>query len=117
MLHYKPKVVAFNGKTIFEIYTGQSVNNKEFNFGKQPVKFANDTTDIIQFVMPSSSARCSQLPKVVDKVPFYAALKKLKDHLNGHLPHLTDMEIMFPDFKVALDSSAVPLESAADKLG
>lgn len=56
--------------------------------------------------MPSSSARCSQLPKVVDKVPFYAALKKLKEHLNGRLPYLTDMEIMFPDFKVALDSSS-----------
>jgi TDG/mug DNA glycosylase family protein len=102
---YNPKVVAFNGKTIFEIYTGRPVNNLKFNFGKQPTKFGNDTTDIIQFVMPSSSARCSQLPKVVDKVPFYLALKKLKDHLNGLRPFLSDLDIMFPDFKVALDSS------------
>lgn len=102
---YKPKVVAFNGKTIFEIYTGRPVNNLKFNFGKQPTNFSNNTTDIIQFVMPSSSARCSQLPKVVDKVPFYLALKKLKDHLNGLMPNLSDMDIMFPDFKVALDSS------------
>jgi thymine-DNA glycosylase len=106
IMHYRPRIVAFNGKTIFEIYTGQSVNNKEFNFGKQPTFFANESTNIVQFVMPSSSARCSQLPKVVDKVPFYVALKKLKDHLSGRLSYLNDMDIMFPDFKVALDSSS-----------
>ena len=98
---YNPKIVAFNGKSIYEIYTGGSVD-REFNFGKQPVKFENTTSHI--FVLPSSSARCSQLPKVVDKVPFYAALKKLRDHLNGQLSYvLSDFDIMFPDFKVALE--------------
>ena len=52
--HYKPKIVAFNGKTIYEIYTGSSVD-KEFNFGKQPNRFANNQTDTFMFVMPSSS--------------------------------------------------------------
>lgn len=47
--------------------------------------------------MPSSSARCSQLPRAVDKVPFYEALRKFKDHLNGKLPNLDTSEITFPD--------------------
>ena len=102
--YYKPKIVAFNGKTIFEIYTGSSVD-KEFNFGKQPIRFANNTTDTFMFVLPSSSARCSQLPKVADKVPFYLALKKFREYLNGYLSELSDLEIMFPDFKVALEVS------------
>jgi hypothetical protein len=100
--HYRPKIVAFNGKTIYEIYTGSSVD-KEFNFGKQPITFANNTTDTYMYVMPSSSARCSQLPKVADKVPFYAALLKFRDHLCGNIRELSDLEIMFPDFKVALE--------------
>jgi TDG/mug DNA glycosylase family protein len=40
------------------------------------------------YVMPSSSARCSQLPRAVDKVPFYASLKKLRDYLRGDLKEL-----------------------------
>ena len=100
--HYRPKIVAFNGKTIYERYTGSSVD-KEFNFGKQPITFANNTTDTYMYVMPSSSARCSQLPKVADKVPFYAALLKFRDHLCGNIRELSDLEIMFPDFKVALE--------------
>ena len=47
--------------------------------------------------MPSSSARCSQLPRAVDKVPFYEALKKYRDHLNGKIPSLEDSEVSFPD--------------------
>ena len=50
--------------------------------------------------MPSSSARCSQLPRAVDKVPFYLALKKLRDHLNGKIPHVDDSEITFPDLEL-----------------
>ena len=47
--------------------------------------------------MPSSSARCSQLPRASDKVPFFVALRKLRDHLRGCLPHLDESEIVFPD--------------------
>ena len=50
--------------------------------------------------MPSSSARCSQLPRAVDKVPFYEALKKFRDHLNGKIPSLDDSEICFPDLEL-----------------
>lgn len=49
------------------------------------------------WVMPSSSARCAQLPRAADKVPFYAALKKFRDYLNGLLAHVDDSELVFPD--------------------
>ena len=104
LAHYRPRVVAFNGKSIYEIYIGESVD-KQFDFGKQPRIFADPAGSGHQaymFVMPSSSARCSQLPKVVDKVPFYAALKRLRDHLASGEP-LSDLDITFPDFKVALE--------------
>jgi hypothetical protein len=112
--HFKPKVVAFNGKSIYETYLGASVKN-DFNFGKQPVFFDNNATNVIMFVLPSSSARCSQLPKVIDKVPFYAALGKLRDFLNGRLPTLTDMDVMFPDFKVALNTGSGPTNGAKNE--
>lgn len=47
------------------------------------------------WVMPSSSARCAQLPRAADKVPFYAALKKFRDYLNGLVPELDEKEIVF----------------------
>lgn len=47
--------------------------------------------------MPSSSARCAQLPRAADKVPFYAALRKFRDFLNGAIPHVDDAELVFPD--------------------
>lgn len=55
------------------------------------------------FVMPSSSARCAQLPRAVDKVPFYIALKKLRDHLCGALPDLDFSEVSFPDVKLKVE--------------
>ena len=51
----------------------------------------------ILFVMPSSSARCAQLPRAVDKVPFYVALKKLRDYLKGDMPSLDEAEVVFPN--------------------
>ena len=35
--------------------------------------------------MPNSSARCAQLPRAVDKVPFYLALKKFRDYVKGEI--------------------------------
>lgn len=49
------------------------------------------------WVMPSSSARCAQLPRAADKVPFYAALKKFRDYLNGLVAHVDEAELVFPD--------------------
>ena len=90
---FRPKIVVFNGKGIYEVFSGK----KEFNFGKQPEKVGG--TDTVVWVMPSSSARCAQLPRAVDKAPYYVALKKLKDHLRGDLPNLDDSEVVFPDLK------------------
>lgn len=50
--------------------------------------------------MPSSSARCSQLPRAEDKLPFYVGLRKLRDFLNGTLHSLNEAEITFPDIKI-----------------
>lgn len=50
--------------------------------------------------MPSSSARCAQLPRAADKVPFYAALKKFRDYLNGMITDLDETEVVFTDSKL-----------------
>lgn len=49
--------------------------------------------------MPSSSARCAQLPRAADKVPFYAALKKFRDYLNGLVVDYDESEYVFNDPK------------------
>ena len=46
--------------------------------------------------MPSSSARCAQLPRALDKVPYYIGLRKLRDYLRGDIAELDDSEIIFP---------------------
>jgi len=51
-------------------------------------------------VMPSSSARCTQLPRAIDKVPFYAGLRLLRDHLRGDLLVLDDSQVTFPDVEL-----------------
>ncbi|CAF4132126.1 unnamed protein product [Rotaria sp. Silwood2] len=91
---YRPKIVAFNGRGIYEVYAG----NKHFHYGKQPDLFPGTDTHV--FVMPSSSARCSQLPRAEDKLPFYVGLRKLRDFLNGTLHSLNEAEITFPDIKI-----------------
>ncbi|XP_061187625.1 uncharacterized protein LOC133195714 [Saccostrea echinata] len=91
---YKPKIAVFNGKGIYEVFVG----HKNFAFGKQPEAFSG--TETLVYVMPSSSARCSQLPRAIDKVPFYTALKKLRDYLRGDLEKLDDSEVCFPDVEL-----------------
>ncbi|VVC89495.1 unnamed protein product [Leptidea sinapis] len=88
---FRPKVAVFNGKLIYEVFSGK----KDFCFGKQPDTIAG--TNTYMWVMPSSSARCAQLPRAADKVPFYAALKKFRDYLNGLVPHVEEAELVFPD--------------------
>jgi len=54
--------------------------------------------------MPSSSARCSQLPRASDKVPFFVALRKLRDHVCGRLPRpLDESEVVFPDLDLKVE--------------
>ena len=50
--------------------------------------------------MPNSSARCAQLPRAVDKVPFYAGLKKFRDYLRGTVPSIEENEMVFKDVKL-----------------
>lgn len=50
--------------------------------------------------MPSSSARCAQLPRAADKVPFYAALKKFRDFLNGLIPHIDQSDCVFTEERI-----------------
>lgn len=99
ILLYKPKIIAYNGKPSYEVYIGAQVNF-DFNYGKQPTTF--EGTNILQFCLPSTSARLSILPTVTDKVPFFAALKKLKDYLNGRVDSILDDDIIFPDFKITV---------------
>lgn len=60
------------------------------------------------WVMPSSSARCAQLPRAADKVPFYAALKKFRDYLNGLIPEIDENEMVFSEPKVKSCYEAEP---------
>jgi hypothetical protein len=50
--------------------------------------------------MPNSSARCAQLPRAIDKVPFYEALKKFRDYLNGSIKELDETEVVFTNVKL-----------------
>jgi len=86
---FKPKVAVFNGKAIYEVYSGQ----KKFMFGRQPEPLNDGATWL--WVMPSSSARCAQLPRAVDKVPFFEALRKFRDYLTGRLHKIEDCEVVF----------------------
>eukprot|EP00108_Taenia_solium_P006401 TsM_000636800 transcript=TsM_000636800 gene=TsM_000636800 len=89
---YKPKIAVFNGKGIYETFVG----HKNFSMGRQPEPL--EGTNTVIFVMPSSSARCAQLPRAEDKLPFFVALRKLREHLRGERPHLEDSEVIFADY-------------------
>ncbi|KAJ8667731.1 hypothetical protein QAD02_009394, partial [Eretmocerus hayati] len=91
---YRPKIAVFNGKLIYEVFSGK----KEFGFGRQPNLV--EGTNTYMWVMPSSSARCAQLPRAADKVPYYAALKKFRDYLNGTITHIDESDIVFADTKL-----------------
>ncbi|KAK8787957.1 hypothetical protein V5799_022260 [Amblyomma americanum] len=101
---FQPRIAVFNGKGIYEIFSG----NKNFVFGRQPEPI--EGTNVSVFVMPSSSARCAQLPRAVDKLPFYVALKKLRDHLRGRLPMLHPSEVTFPDVKLKVEAKEEPCD-------
>jgi len=89
LAYWKPKIAVFNGKIIYEVYAKQ----KKFQYGMQPDRMPG--TDIVQWVMPSSSARCALLPRASDKVPFYQALKKYSDYIKGKIPEPDISEVTF----------------------
>lgn len=87
---FRPKVAVFNGLNIYEVFS----KKKMCNYGKQS-EFIEGTNTYI-WVMPNSSARFALLPRFQDKVPFYIALKKFCDFLNGSISTLDEKEIIFP---------------------
>lgn len=60
--------------------------------------------------MPNSSARCAQLPRAVDKVPFYQALKKFRDYLKGSIDKIEDSEVVFSNVKLKNFNEGNPLK-------
>uniref|UniRef100_A0A5S6QUQ1 G/T mismatch-specific thymine DNA glycosylase n=1 Tax=Trichuris muris TaxID=70415 RepID=A0A5S6QUQ1_TRIMR len=68
---FRPRIVAFNGKGIYSAFSGKS----SVEYGLQSDINENG---ISYYVMPSSSARCSQFPRLIDKVPFFVQLKRLR---------------------------------------
>jgi TDG/mug DNA glycosylase family protein len=69
LLQYQPGVVCFNGKRIYEVYTG-----KPCNFGLQPDRIGT----AFVFVMPSTSARTASYQRA-DKLAYFIELKQLVD--------------------------------------
>uniref|UniRef100_A0A1I8ICG2 DUF3591 domain-containing protein n=1 Tax=Macrostomum lignano TaxID=282301 RepID=A0A1I8ICG2_9PLAT len=84
---------AAGGAGIYEAFVG----NKNFYMGKQPGPLPG-TDDIAVFVMPSSSARCAQLPRAADKLPFYIALRKMRDQILGRTGPVPNAELVFTDY-------------------
>jgi TDG/mug DNA glycosylase family protein len=67
LLRFRPKMVCFNGKRIYEVFAGHAAS-----FGVQ-----DETLDGIRlFVMPSTSARTASYQRA-DKLKFFVALRGL----------------------------------------
>lgn len=68
------------------------------------------------FVNPSSSARCTQLPRAADKVPFFEALKRVRDHIRAHgsIEGIDRSTVTFPDFKLVTAPQKVKKEVKAE---
>ncbi|XP_056137481.1 G/T mismatch-specific thymine DNA glycosylase-like isoform X2 [Lampris incognitus] len=83
---FKPRIAAFNGKGIYEIFCKEvfGVKAKNLEFGLQPYKIPD--TETVCYLMPSSSPRCAQFPRAQDKVHFYIKLKELRDQMKGLAP-------------------------------
>ena len=69
LLRYAPRVVAFNGKRIYEVFSGRACA-----FGEQPDRVGASRV----FVMPSTSARTAAYQRA-DKLVFFEQLKRLVD--------------------------------------
>jgi len=69
LLRYAPRVVAFNGKRIYEVFVGHSCQ-----MGEQTERAGTSRV----FVMPSTSARTAAYQRA-DKLVFFQQLKRLVD--------------------------------------
>ena len=98
LLRYKPKVVVFHGKTLFEAIFSSS-EKKALTvtyYGQQPPQQL-EVTAVVQWVLPAGSDRSAGWPLCdLDKlVPCYRALKKYRDNLNGVGPRPSEAECTF----------------------
>ena len=66
---YRPRVVCFNGKAIYEAFTG-----RRCDFGLQPERVEG----ALVFVMPSTSARAAAYQRPA-KLAFFCELKRIVD--------------------------------------
>jgi len=69
----KPLVICFNGKGIYEIFSG-----KKCQVGRQ-----ENIGDVAVYVMPSTSGLVAQYPRKEDKLIFFQQLKELRDQLKA----------------------------------
>ncbi|KAH0564539.1 hypothetical protein KQX54_012665 [Cotesia glomerata] len=102
---FKPKLAVFNGKCIYQIFA-QQFGKTKFNFGLQNEKIG----DTALWVVPSSSARCSNYPRMEDKLFFYQAIKKHVLFLRGKIDDLNlnefyNMDLSRPVVKKAKSNS------------
>lgn len=102
---FKPKLAVFNGKCIYQIFA-QQFGKTKFNFGLQNEKIG----DTALWVVPSSSARCSNYPRMEDKLFFYQAIKKHILFLRGKIADLNlnefyNMDLSRPVVKKAKSNS------------
>lgn len=98
---YKPKIAAFNGKCIYDVFAGITAKSK-FYFGLQPERIG----DTAIWVTPSSSARCANFPRMVDKLHFYTALKKYLHFLKGEITNVDMEEFCFEGGKQVVPSTS-----------
>ncbi|KAL2715352.1 hypothetical protein V1478_015050 [Vespula squamosa] len=87
---FKPKIAIFNGKCIYEVYANKN-SKSPFHFGLQS-ELIGDTA---VWVVPSSSARCANFPRMIDKLHFYSALKKYLKFLKGEIEEVDIKEFFF----------------------
>ncbi|XP_062523112.1 G/T mismatch-specific thymine DNA glycosylase-like [Corticium candelabrum] len=70
IIKYKPKIACFNGKGMYELFSG-----KKCSLGEQEDRLPDAETVI--YVMPSTSARAASFPRASDKVKFFTELKQI----------------------------------------
>lgn len=98
---YKPRIAVFNGKCIYEVFAHITTKSK-FYFGLQPERIG----DTAIWVTPSSSARCANFPRMVDKLHFFTALKKYLRFLKGEITDVDMKEFCFEGCKQIVPSTS-----------
>lgn len=98
---YKPRIAVFNGKCIYEVFAHITTKSK-FYFGLQPERIG----DTAIWVTPSSSARCANFPRMVDKLHFHTALKKYLHFLKGEITNVDIKEFCFEGRKQIVSSTS-----------